>query len=110
AAGVPDTPGPRLRPAGAVIGFASGPALGGLLTQLFDWRAIFIAQIPVALGGALAARTSEPAAARHEADEAPQRGPMIALGLLSAALTAVLFLLVLLLVAGWNEEPILAAI
>jgi hypothetical protein len=35
---------------------------------------------------------------------------MISLALLSAALTAVLFLLVLLLVAGWNEEPLAAAI
>ena len=36
--------------------------------------------------------------------------PLAALGLLSASLTAVLFLLVLLLVAGWNEEPLAAAV
>src|SRR5213078_657389 len=41
---------------------------------------------------------------------APERGPMITLGLLSASLTAVLLLLVLLLVAGWNEEPVVAAL
>jgi hypothetical protein len=94
----------------AVVGFASGPAIGGLLTQLFDWRAIFVAQIPVALGGAFAARTSEAGPQTAPNDESPERGPTIALGLLSAALTAVLFLLVLLLVAGWNEEPIVAAL
>jgi hypothetical protein len=38
------------------------------------------------------------------------RGPLAALALLSASLTAVLFLLVLLLVAGWNEEPLAAAL
>src|SRR4051794_30732377 len=39
--------GRRLWVAAAVFGTACGPALGGLLTQLFDWRAIFIAQAPV---------------------------------------------------------------
>src|SRR5918998_6487028 len=33
----------------AVFGTAAGPALGGALTQAFDWRAIFLAQIPLAL-------------------------------------------------------------
>ncbi len=40
--------------AAAAIGAAVGPAAGGLLTQIFDWRAIFIAQAPVAVFGALA--------------------------------------------------------
>ena len=30
------------------VGAALGPALGGILTQLLDWRAIFIVQAPVA--------------------------------------------------------------
>jgi len=38
------------------IGAAAGPALGGVLTQLFDWRAIFVVQVPLALV-ALAAMT-----------------------------------------------------
>ena len=36
------------------FGLALGPALGGVLTQAFDWRAIFIAQAPVAALGLLA--------------------------------------------------------
>ena len=32
----------------AVVGAAAGPFLGGVLTQLFDWRAIFAVQAPVA--------------------------------------------------------------
>ena len=39
----------------ATFGFAAGPALGGALTQAFDWRAIFLAQAPVAAAAALAA-------------------------------------------------------
>ncbi len=41
----------------AAVGAALGPAAGGLLTQAFDWRAIFAFQAPVALAalaGALA--------------------------------------------------------
>jgi hypothetical protein len=38
--------GRRLWIGAAVAGTAAGPALGGLLTELFDWRAIFIAQAP----------------------------------------------------------------
>ena len=37
------------------IGVAVGPALGGILTQLFDWRAIFFVQAPVAGLGLAAA-------------------------------------------------------
>ena len=39
----------------AIFGFAAGPALGGALTQAFDWRAIFLAQVPVALAAAAVA-------------------------------------------------------
>ena len=35
-------------PSAGAIGVAVGPALGGILTQLFDWRAIFFVQAPVA--------------------------------------------------------------
>jgi predicted MFS family arabinose efflux permease len=104
--------GRRLWRTAAVVGFAAGPALGGLLTQLFDWRAIFVAQVPIALAGAAAAvftRGSRPES-EHPRAARTARGPLVALALLSAALTAVLFLLVLLLVAGWNEEPLAAAI
>jgi hypothetical protein len=93
----------------AIFGFAAGPALGGALTQAFDWRAIFLAQVPVALAAALAAwRSPAPAvAARGALRFAP--GPLAALALLSAALVGVLFLLVLLLVTGWSTTPLAAA-
>ena len=51
--------------AGAV-GVAVGPALGGVLTQLFDWRAIFFVQAPIV--AAAPGRGADPAARalRHE--------------------------------------------
>ena len=40
--------------AGAV-GAAIGPALGGVLTELFDWRAIFFVQAPIVAGALVVA-------------------------------------------------------
>jgi MFS family permease len=111
----------RLWTAAAVLGAAAGPALGGILTELFDWRAIFLVQAPVGflaaaalLGTGAAGVSIEPGAARAEGRrptrEPIQLGPAIALALVSAALTAVLFLLVLLLVSGWSLSPLEAAL
>lgn len=148
----------RLWLAGAIFGTAIGPALGGALTELFDWRAIFLAQAPIAALAGLAAlvpmaargnETPVPAPeterapdgrARASADPAdtashpvpipPSPGAVrpsagrpatrpsrsdrlraaLALALVSAALTAVVFLLVLMLVAGWSMQPLSAAL
>jgi len=154
--------GGRLWIAAAVFGTAVGPALGGALTQAFDWRAIFEFQVPVGLlaaaaaaawaavprlagdrdaaagtetapaatapsdtggGGALwagqAAAAAEAEVAREEEARATRAdaavvfgrpGAWVALAALSAALTGVLFLLVLLLVSGWSLEPLTAAL
>lgn len=45
----------RLWAAASILAVAVGPALGGAVTQLFDWRAIFLAQAPIAALAALAA-------------------------------------------------------
>ena len=101
--------------AAGVVGAALGPVAGGVLTSAFSWRAIFIVQIPVlllALPAALGARRPGPAAPA-ELDTAPDRPHVLAnlaLALLSAALTAALFLLVLLLVEGWRRSPAVAAV
>lgn len=94
----------------AVAGTAAGPALGGLLTELFDWRAIFIAQAPVALAAA-PALLATPMATIREHVELPRRDLLagLALALLSGALTAVVFMLVLLLISGWSVAPLAAA-
>jgi hypothetical protein len=103
--------GRRLWIGAAVAGTAAGPALGGLLTELFDWRAIFVAQAPIALAAAPALWAS-PIATVRERLPRPPRDVLagLALALLSGALTAVVFLLVLMLISGWSIEPLGAAV
>lgn len=93
----------------AVLAAAVGPALGGLLTELFSWESIFVVQAPIALAAAVVALPHAEVPATGPARR-PALGPAIALALVSAALTAVLFLLVLLLVAGWSVSPLRAAV
>ena len=101
--------------AAGVAGAALGPVVGGLLTSAFSWRAIFVVQIPAvlfALPTALALRGRVPRR-RPNLDTSPDRPHVLAnlaLALLSAALTAALFLLVLLLVDGWDRSPAVAAV
>jgi predicted MFS family arabinose efflux permease len=106
-----DRPQRRLWLYAAVLSTAIGPALGGALTQAFDWRAIFIAQVPIALIGVLACVLEAPVGPEPVVAQRVRvtLGPAGALACVSAALTGVLFLLILLLVAGWNVEPIEAA-
>ena len=107
--------GARRWAAAGVGGAALGPVVGGLLTSAFSWRAIFVVQIPavlVALPVALALRDRVP---RHrvDLDMSPDRPHLLAnlaVAWLSAALTAALFLLVLLLVDGWRKSPAVAAV
>lgn len=93
-----------------VVGTAVGPCVGGLLTQIFAWQSIFVVQIPfavLAIPAALAMHGIHPPSPdRHR----PAIAPNITLALLSAALTAALFLLVLLLVDGWHRSPATAAL
>jgi predicted MFS family arabinose efflux permease len=94
------------------FGAAVGPALGGLLTQVFDWRAIFVVQAPIA-GVALLATVGAHLAAVPAEPEAPPARPAFAanasLGLVFGALVGALFLAVLMLVALWRLSPLEAA-
>jgi hypothetical protein len=92
-----------------VLGASLGPAAGGILTQALGWEWIFIVQAPVILIGLLALRgvrvapVPEPAGRPHLAANA-------ALLLVSGALVAALFLLVILLINGWRIEPLAAGL
>ena len=111
-------PGRRMWVVASVFGIAVGPALGGALTQAFSWRAIFLAQAPIVLPGMLVAlRAASAETVPEPANRDPDRPsaplplrPAIALALLSASLTAVIFLVVLMLVSGWSIEPLTAAL
>ncbi len=92
-----------------ILGAALGPALGGILTETLGWESIFLAQAPLALltlVGVVGLRVRplvQPAGR-------PNVPANLALLLLSGALTAALFLLVLLLVDGWRMDPAAAGV
>ncbi len=103
--------------AAGATGAALGPAVGGVLTELVSWQSIFLVQAPIAI----AVGVPVLAVARHEAAtgiiaaELRQTGrphllANLALAMVSAAIAAALFLLVLLLIEGWRLSPIGAAI
>jgi predicted MFS family arabinose efflux permease len=94
------------------FGAAAGPALGGLLTQAFDWRAIFIAQAPIAGAALLATLGSHVAAILEEGWRPPLRRTMpanLGLALISGALVGALFLSVLLVIEVFGYPPIQGA-
>lgn len=101
--------------AAGVFGTAVGPMAGGLLTDAFSWRSIFVVQVPIAVLAVPAALAGRGKHKPRSAEDAPPEQrvhirPNIALALLSAALSAALFLFVLLLVDGWRRSPAVAAV
>lgn len=95
--------------AAGTIGLAIGPAAGGFLTELLSWQAIFLVQVPliVLLPAVLGEEAGAPERGREGASDLR---PELALGLVSAGLTAALFLLVILLTEGWALSPLAAAL
>jgi MFS family permease len=97
----------------AAFGAAIGPALGGLLTEVFAWRAIFLVQVPVAVAAVVAVAA---ASVRGRVVDQPGRlqprsllanaGEVLTFG----ALVGALFLGVLLLVVVWGYDPIVGAV
>lgn len=100
--------------AASTIGAAIGPALGGAVTELMTWRAVFLVQAPIAVVAAVAALASSRSVGHESAEEArrPRRSSIadIALALTFAALVGALFLGVILLVVIWGLSPIGAAV
>jgi MFS family permease len=95
--------------AAGVLGAALGPAAGGLLTQLAGWESIFLVQAPLALVP-LAALLGLRVARAPGAAGRPHAAANVALLLVSGALAAALFLLVILLVNGWRLAPAAAGL
>ena len=96
------------------IGAAAGPALGGVLTQLFDWRAIFAVQVPLALVALAAMVDQRVKSLPQEPATGNERPHAIAadtgLGLVYGALVGALFLSVLLVITVWSTPPALGAV
>ena len=96
------------------IGAAAGPALGGVLTQLFDWRAIFAVQVPLALVAFAAMVDDRVREVAPDPKGAPGRPHALAadasLGLVFGALVGALFLSVLLVITVWSLDPVVGAV
>ena len=92
-----------------IVGASLGPAIGGILTQLLGWESIFVLQAPVALVALLALPGAQARPVPEPADR-PQIAANAALLLVSGALVAALFLLVILLINGWRVEPLAAGL
>jgi MFS family permease len=96
------------------IGAAAGPALGGVLTQLFDWRAIFAVQVPLALVALAAMVDDRVRDVPSDPKGAPRRPHALAadasLGLVFGALVGALFLSVLLVITVWSLDPVVGAV
>ncbi|MGZ6636586.1 MAG: MFS transporter [Solirubrobacteraceae bacterium] len=111
-ASTPQT-GTALWAGAGVFGAALGPALGGVLTDVFSWRAIFFAQAPIAalaLIAAVAVRGKSADLLPLERPVGPRRhAASLALALASAALVGLLFLAVVQLIDVWRLTPLVAA-
>jgi MFS family permease len=92
-----------------VVGAALGPAAGGILTETLGWESIFLVQAPLALVTLVALVGLRPRPVEGPAGR-PNVPANLALLLISGALTAALFLLVLLLVDGWRIDPAVAGV
>jgi predicted MFS family arabinose efflux permease len=100
------------------FGAALGPALGGVLTQAFDWRAIFVAQAPI-VGASLLTTVGSPVAASLQATAGEDGRPPglggtlpanAGLALIFGALVGALFLGVLLVIDVFGLEPLQGAL
>jgi MFS family permease len=94
------------------LGAAFGPAAGGVLTELFEWRSIFFAQAPIAALAILAGMRRPPHAPPPQEPRARDRRLVranAALVFVFAALVGALFLAVLLIVTVWELGPLKGA-
>src|SRR5438034_5500095 len=104
--------GPTTWTLAGTFGLALGPALGGVLTQAFTWRAIFVAQAPFAAVGLLSVARARGGPVAEEGWRPSLRRTLpanVCLGLLFGALVGALFLAVLLVISVWNYSPIAGA-
>jgi len=92
-----------------IAGAALGPAVGGILTETLGWESIFLVQAPLALVTLFACWRLRVRPLVEPAGR-PNVPANLALLLVSGALTAALFLLVLLLVDGWRMSAALAGV
>lgn len=92
---------------GATIGgsFAIGPLLGGVLTELLDWRAIFLLNVPVGVAMLLGARW-----VAESRSVTPRRGDWAGSVTVVIGLAALTYGLIEANTRGWTDQVTLAAL
>ena len=101
----------------AAVGAAMGPALGGVLTELFSWRAIFLFQAPIVAGALAVAADERARVGRDPAGDGVRTTSRtdvtvanVGFALVFAALVAALFLGVLMAIEVWRYDPAQSAL
>lgn len=105
--------GAHIWAATGTFGAAVGPALGGVLTQLADWRAIFAVQAPIAAVAFLSTFDRRVHELPVEQPVPRRRGAGLAnagLAFVFGGLVGALFLSVLLAIVVWERRPIAGAL
>jgi EmrB/QacA subfamily drug resistance transporter len=92
---------------GAVgLGMASGPVIGGLLTQAWGWRSVFWAVVPLAVGVAVCARMLIPESKSH----IYRKPDLLGQALVLTMLTAIVFTIIEIPRLGIGSLPIQAGV
>ncbi|HEY2715774.1 MAG TPA: MFS transporter, partial [Solirubrobacterales bacterium] len=89
------------------IGGSAGALLGGILTQAFDWPAIFILNVPVGIGVFFAARRLIPIVGAADHERQFDLGGAV---LISGGLTALVYGIVRTDTLGWGAAGVLLPI
>ncbi|MBA1148325.1 DHA2 family efflux MFS transporter permease subunit [Ectothiorhodospiraceae bacterium WFHF3C12] len=92
---------------GVILGPAIGPTLGGVLVDLFNWRAVFFLAPPFCVLGFLMATAFMP---RRMSEDPPPRFDFFGFGLLCAALVMILWGLSNGPRHGWDSVAVEAAL
>ncbi len=93
---------------GAMGGLAAalGPPLGGLLVGLFDWRAVFLVNVPVAAFAVIAGRSW---LTESTSDDVPDRVDPVSVPIASIGVGAIVFGIVQSETWGWADTRTLVA-
>ncbi|TDD96821.1 MFS transporter [Actinomadura rubrisoli] len=89
------------------IGAASGPVIGGVLTQWAGWRWVFFVTVPV---GALTLAGAARGLPRHDVPGRRPRLDVVGAALVTAGLTGVVYALMRAAVAGWTSLEVMGAL
>jgi EmrB/QacA subfamily drug resistance transporter len=93
----------------AALSFVVGPLVGGVLTDTLGWRSVFLVNLPVAAGIALAARAALPELRDRSRRPGPARFDYAGVATFTIGLAALLYAALRGGAIGWAEPEVTAA-